>query len=155
MLNKNDCLAILVELEEHGININQYMRKLAVSKEVPLEVLRFISQNRGLEISNFYEMLRKKHNQKKSPLYMNIVKEVSTTQEAITTLVCLLTQIILYGGKLDDADSFYKEARAEEISRTLNEYFKTGDASLVISLIKLIKSDVLVLEYIAGQRELA
>lgn len=155
MLNKNDCLAILVELEEHGININQYMRKLAVSKEVPLEVLRFISQNRGLEISNFYEMLRKKHNQKKSPLYMNIVKEVSTTQEAITTLVCLLTQIILYGGKLDDADSFYKEARAEEISRALNEYFKTGDASLVISLIKLIKSDVLVLEYIAGQRELA
>lgn len=59
MINKNDCLSLLVKLESKGVNINSYMRQLLLSKEVPLEVLRFISQNRGIEVSNFYEMLRK------------------------------------------------------------------------------------------------
>ena len=77
MITKNDCMSILIKLEDHGVNIDSYMRKLIVSKEIPLEVLKFISQHRGIEVANFYEMLRKKHNQKKSPLYLNIVKEVS------------------------------------------------------------------------------
>ena len=100
------------------------MKKLLSSKEIPLDTLKFISDNRGIEVANFYEMLRKKHNQKKSPLYLNIVKEVSTLDDVITTLVCLLTQITLYSNKLDNKDSFLKEVRAEEITRVLNEYFK-------------------------------
>jgi hypothetical protein len=130
------------------------MRKLVVSKEIPLEVLKFISQHRGIEVANFYEMLRKKHNQKKSPLYLNIVKEVSTLDDVITTLVCLLTQITLYSNKLDNKDSFLKEVRAEEITRVLNEYFKEGTYDTCIALLKIIKSDLLVLEYIAGRRDL-
>ena len=66
MITKNDCLSILVKLEDSGVkNIDTYMRKLLVSREIPLEVLKFISDNHGLDISNFYEMLRKKHNQSK------------------------------------------------------------------------------------------
>jgi hypothetical protein len=99
-------------------------------------------------------MLRKKHNQKKSPLYLNIVKEVSTLDDVITTLVCLLTQITLYSNKLDNKDSFLKEVRAEEITRVLNEYFKEGTYDTCIALLKIIKSDLLVLEYIAGRRDL-
>ena len=121
MITKNDCLSLLVKLEDQGVNIDAQMRKLVVSKEVPLDVLKFISGYRGIEVGNFYEMLRKRHNQKKSPLYTNILKEV----------------------------------RAEEVSRVLNTYFKTGDASSCITLLKLIKSDLLVLEYISGRRELA
>ena len=154
MITKNDCLSILVRLEDEGININPYMKKLLVSKEVPLEVLRFISQNRGIEVSNFYEMLRKKHNKNKSPLYTNILKEISEPEEVVTTLSCMLTQIILYGQKLTNPDTFYKEVRAEEISRALNEYFKEEALENCIKLISLIKSDILVLEYISGRREL-
>lgn len=154
MITKNDCMSILIKLEDSGINIDNYMRKLVVSKEIPLEVLRFISQHRGIEVANFYEMLRKKHNQKKSPLYLNIVKEVSNLDEVITTLVCLLTQITLYGNKLESKDTFIKEVRAEEITRVLNEYFKTGVYDSCLSLLKIIKSDLLVLEYINGRREL-
>ena len=105
-------------------------------------------------MANFYEMLRKKYNQKKSPLYLNIVKEVSQPDEVITTLSCLLTQITLYGNKLEAKDSFIKEVRAEEITRVLNEYFKTGVYDTCVSLLKIIKSDLLVLEYINGRREL-
>lgn len=147
-------MSILIKLEDRGVNIDNYMRKLVVSKEIPLDVLKFISQHRGIEVANFYEMLRKKYNQKKSPLYLNIVKEVSQPDEVITTLSCLLTQITLYGNKLEAKDSFIKEVRAEEITRVLNEYFKTGVYDTCVSLLKIIKSDLLVLEYINGRREL-
>lgn len=155
MITKNDCLSILVKLEDSGIpEAGIYIKKLIIAKDPSIEVLRFISKSRGMEISNFYEMLRKNHNQKKSPLYTNILKEVSNPKEVIITLSCLQTQILLYGSKLDNAAIFYKEARAEEISRVLNTYFKTGSLDECQTLLRLIKSDLLVLEHISGRRDL-
>ena len=155
MITKNDCLSILTKLDESGVSgVNSYVRKLVVARDIPLEVLKFISDNRGLEVSKFYEMLRKSHNQKKSPLYTNILKEVDDPQEVVTTLSCLLTQILLYGKKLENKDQFFREVRAEELTRVLNNYFKTGLYEECLHLIKVLKSDLLVLEYIAGRREL-
>jgi hypothetical protein len=96
----------------------------------------------------------KKHNQSKSKLYTNIVRGVNTDTDCITTLNCLLTQILLYGAKLENKEKFFKEVRAEEITRVLNEYFKTGVYDSCLALLKIIKSDLLVLEYINGRREL-
>ena len=155
MITKNDCLSILTKLDESGVSgVNSYVRKLVVARDIPLEVLKFISDNRGLEVSKFYEMLRKSHNQKKSPLYTNILKEIDDPQEVVTTLSCLLTQILLYGKKLNNRDQFFREVRAEELTRVLNNYFKTGLYEECLHLIKILKSDLLVLEYIAGRREL-
>ena len=155
MITKNDCLSILTKLDESGVSgVNSYVRKLVVARDIPLEVLKFISDNRGLEVSKFYEMLRKSHNQKKSPLYTNILKEIEDPQEVVTTLSCLLTQILLYGKKLENKDQFFREVRAEELTRVLNNYFKTGLYEECLNLIKVIKSDLLVLEYIAGRRDL-
>lgn len=156
MITKNDCLSILVRMSDSGISgADACVRRLAISKDIPLDVLRFISVNRGLEAGNFYEMLRKSHNKKKSPLYVNILnQEQSDPNESALTLNCLLTQILLYGKKLENKEAFYKAMRAEEITRVLNEYFKDGVYSDCAALLKLIKSDLLVLEYIAGRREL-
>ena len=156
MITKNDCLSILVKLEDSGVSeARTYIKKLIVAKDPPIEVLRFISVNRGIEISNFYEMLRKSHNQKKSPLYTNILKDFGSIQESLTTLSCLLTQILLYGNKLDNPEAFFKEARAEEITRVLNAYFQTGNPEDCFTVLQLVKSDLLVLEHIAGRRDLA
>jgi hypothetical protein len=156
MITKNDCLSILVNLEDSGVeNTNVYMRKLLVSREIPLEVLKFISDNRGLEISKFYEMLRKNHNKKKSPLYTNIVREQTEVKETILTLSCLLTQILLYGNKLEQPELFFKEARAGEITQVLTEYFQTGITESCCNLLKVVRADLLVLEYIAGRRDLS
>ena len=156
MITKNDCLSILTKLDESGVSgVNTYVRKLVVARDIPIEVLKFISDNRGLEVSKFYEMLRRSHNQKKSPLYTNILKEIDDPQEVVTTLSCLLTQILLYGKKLENRDQFFREVRAEELTRVLNNYFKTGLYEECLNLIKVIKSDLLVLEYIAGRRDLA
>ena len=155
MITKNDCLTILVSLEDRGIDINSQMKKLLTAKEIPIDVLKFILTNRGIEVANFYEMLRKKHNQKKSPLYHNIVKEVSDPEEIITTLACLLVQITLYSKKLtSNRDIFQREVRAEEISRVLNNYYATGALDSCLALIKLLKSDLLVLEHISGRRDI-
>lgn len=155
MITKNDCLSLLVSLEDRGINVNDQMKKLLSSKELPIEVLKFISKNRGIEVIDFYEMLRKKYNQKKSPLYKNIIKEIEDPEEVITTLACLLVQITLYSNKLTtNRELFQREVRAEEITRVLNNYYNTGSLDACIALIKLLKSDLLVLEHIGGRREL-
>lgn len=156
MITKNDCMSILVKLEDRGLDINTYMMKLAMSKDIPIEVLKFIAKNRGIEVANFYEMLRKNHNKNKSPLYTNIIKEQAEVSEILVTLSSLLTQIALYARKLNTAEraEFVKAVRAEEISRVLNEWYKAEDATNCINLLKLIKTDLLVLEYISDRREL-
>lgn len=154
MITKNDCLTLLVALEDRGVDINQPMKKLVTSKEIPLDVLKFILVNRGIEVANFYEMLRKKHNQKKSPLYHNIVKDITEPEEVITTLACLLVQITLYSNKLNtNKEIFQREVRAEEITRVLNDYYANGSLEQCFTLIKLLKTDLLVLEHIGGRRE--
>lgn len=156
MITKTDCLTILVALEDRGVDIDQQMKKLLTAKEIPIDVLKFILTNRGIEVANFYEMLRKKHNQKKSPLYHNIVKEISDPDEIITTLACLLVQITLYSKKLtSNKEIFQREVRAEEISRVLNDYYSTGTLDSCLALIKLLKADLLVLEHIGGRRDLS
>lgn len=153
MITKNDCMSILLKLEDQGLNINNMMRKLVIAKETPLEVLQFIAQNRGMEAINFYEMLRVRYNKKKTPLYKNIIK--NTDESEITTiLACLLTQIILYSKKLGDNGLFLKEIRAEEISRVLHDYFETEDLDQCKKLLQLIRADLLVLEYLNGRRSL-
>lgn len=155
MITKADCLSILVKLEkDRNINVDKYVKQVAISREVPLEVLKFIADNRGLEIGNFYEVLRKSHNKKKSPLYTNILKEVDSPEEIALTLSCLLTQILLYGKKLENQTSFYKEARAEEITRAIDSFFDEGNWELGKTVLRLVKSDILVLEYLNGRREL-
>ena len=155
MITKNDCLTILVSLEDRGVNIDQQMKKLLTSKEIPLDTLKFILSNKGMEVANFYEMLRKKHNQKKSPLYHNIVKDTTDPEDVVTTLACLLVQIILYSKKLtSNKDIFQREVRAEEITRVLNDYYDTGTLDSCLALIKLLKADLIVLEHISGRREL-
>ena len=155
MINKSDLMTVLVALEDKGVNINTPMRKLVTAKEIPMDVLKFILDNRGIEVANFYEMLRKKHNQKKSPLYHNIVKDITDPDEVVTTLACLLVQITLYSRKLtSNKEIFQREVRAEEISRVLNNYYATGTLDSCLALIKLLKSDLLVLEHISGRRDL-
>ena len=155
MITKNDCLTLMVSLEDRGINIDHQMKKLLTAKEIPIDVLKFILDNRGIEVANFYEMLRKKHNQKKSPLYHNIVKDITDPEDIITTLACLLVQITLYSKKLTaNKELFQREVRAEEISRVLNNYYATGTLDSCLALIKLLKADLLVLEHISGRRDL-
>ncbi len=153
MVTKNDLLLLLTELQESGIEVNGYLSKVLTSPSVSLDVVKFINDQRQFDVASFYELLRKNYNSKKSPLYKNIVREdLTDPQEVLTTLAALNLQILLFAKKLDDDKMFLKHSRAEEITRVLNNYYKTYDLIPCLKLLKLVKADLVAFETVAGRR---
>lgn len=153
MISKSDCLSILAGIDD--AQANKYIKQVVIEKNIPLEVLKFILNKKGIDLANFYEHLRQNHNKKKSPLYLNIVKDPTDWAEIRITLSCFVTQALLFSNKLENADKFAKEARLQEVTRALSTYFEKGDMSECLTVIKLLKADLCVMEYIADRRELA
>ena len=154
MLNKSDCMSILIKLEDKGVDINAQMKKLILAKDIPIDVLKFIAEKQGLEAVNFYEMLRKSYNNKKSKLYKNILDDIKL-EDVCVILSSLLLQIALYSSKLTDTkDSFLQEIRANEISEALADFYKSDNVEKCLAVLNAIKTDLLVLEYLTGRREL-
>lgn len=148
MISKNDLIILLTDLQKSGVDVNGYIKTTALSKDIPLSVIKFINNNRALPVANFYEFLRKKNNDKKSDLYKNIVKEVDDPNKALSTLAAFALQIVLFSNKLEDKDKimFYKHVRAEEVTRVMNNYYKTLDLTEVLKILRLIKIDLKTLE---------
>ena len=143
MLTKNDLLLLLNEMQASGKETSKLATRLALSEGVPRDILKYINDNRPLEVAQFYEMLRKNYNHKKSNLYKNLVREeLSEPIEALITLSALNLQILLYAKKLDDNQMFLKHSRADEITKVLNNYYNTYDLIPCLKMLKLIKSDL-------------
>ena len=144
MLNKSDCMSILIKLEDKGVDINAQMKKLILAKDIPIDVLKFIAEKQGLEAVNFYEMLRKSYNNKKSKLYKNILDDIKL-EDVCIILSSLLLQIALYSSKLTDTkDSFLQEIRANEISEALADFYKSDNVEKCLAVLNAIKKDLLV-----------
>lgn len=151
MITKSDLYLLLAELQDSGIDTREQTIKLSKSDRVDINVIKFINDNRELSLTKFYEKLRKSYNDKKSKLYINIVKEKDDVTNVITTLSALLTQIILFSKSLDDKEMFFKHSRCDEITKVLSKYFTTYDLIPAIQLIKLIKADLKAIEYIKSE----
>ncbi len=146
MITKEDVLLLLTELRDGGVDCKEQIKQQILAKEPQIEILKFINDNRELDLTNFYKKLRKSYNNKKSKLYINIVKETEEVKDVLTTLSALLTQIILYAKNVDNMVMFYQHSRAQEITLVLNNYFKTYDLTNCIKLMKIIKADIKVCE---------
>lgn len=147
MITKNDCILLLTELEEKGVDTKSALRE-AVSQGVTISVIKFINDNRQLDLTTFYEKIRKNYNKKKSSLYINIVKEIESPNEVLTTLSALLTQILLFARDVENREMFLQHARAYDISRILADYFQSYDLKYCIKLLRVIKADIKALESI-------
>lgn len=148
MITRNDCLILLADLENKNINTQDQVNNLLTSNTIPLSVIKFINDNRELDLTRFYEKLRKSYNNKKSQLYINIVKEISEPTEVLTTLSAMLTQILLFSKNVDNRQMFLRHARFQEISKVLNIYANTYDITNCIKLLHLIKADLKAVESI-------
>lgn len=146
MIEKEDCLLLLNELKNKGVLVDDKITQVLTSTGVPVDILRFITKEKKLDIIEFYNHLRVCSNRKKSTLYKNIVKEIATPSEVLTTLGALQLQILLYSNKLENKITFYRQARAKEINQVLNNYFETFDLTNCINLLKLFKADIKCLE---------
>ena len=124
MLTKNDLLLLLTDMEDHGVDVGSNITKLVKTDGISHDVLKFINNNRQLDVANFYDMLRKNYNHKKSKLYMNLVKEeFDDPSDVLVTLSALNLQIFLYAKKLENNQLFLKHSRGEEITKVLNNYY--------------------------------
>lgn len=143
MLTKNDLILLLTELEDQGANVTKQLNALMLSPTIPHSVLKFINDNRQFDVANFYDMLRRNYNHKKSSLYINLVKEsFNDPSEVLVTLAALNLQIMLYAKKLPDSKMFLKHSRGEEISQVLANYYKTYDLIPCLKALKVIKADL-------------
>ena len=148
MITRNDCLILLNELNVKGIDTSKQLLEIVAQKNPSIEIIKFINDNRQLDLTNFYYKIRKSYNEKRSKLYINIVKEVEDPNEILTTLSAMLTQILIFARTVEDKTMFLRHARAEEISAVLNNYFKNYDITYAQKLLKVIKADIKCIEYI-------
>lgn len=155
MLTKNDLLILLTDLENTGEAVDEQTMSLLKSPTISFDVLKFINDKRQLDVASFYTLIRKNYNNKKSSLYKNIVKENSEElEEVLVILSSLNLQIMLFAEKLEDNRMFLKHSRGEEITQVLNNYYKNYDLRPCIKLLRLIKADLMVFDYITGRRDL-
>ena len=151
-INKQDCLLLLSEIQDNGIECKDIINEVLTEDTLSIQVLKFINDNRQLDVTSFYEKLRKSYNNKKSKLYINIVKgDFKDPKDIVTTLASLNLQILLYNKHVEDSNIFLKHCRFEEINMCLYNYSKTYDLIPCQKLLKLIKADLKVLELVNGR----
>lgn len=146
MISKVDALNLLTDLEENGVDVNGYLRSLYSSPYIPMEIIKFLNEHKSFDAANFYEKLRYNYNHKRSDLYLNIVKELENVDEVLTTLASYNLQVLLYARKIEDKEAFYRNTRVEEVTRALNNYYKTFDIDSCVKLLSLIKADIKLFE---------
>lgn len=147
MITKQDCLLLLSDLSDLGIDTEKEFNDV-LKNGVSIQAIKFINSNRQLDLSKFYEKVRHSYNDKKSKLYINIVKDLDEKEpdKVITTLSALSTQILLYSKTVSDKKMFLNHSRLSEILQVLYKYSQTLDIVPCIKLLRLIKADLKCLE---------
>ncbi len=155
MVQQSDLILLLTELQRNGVEgTTQQIRNVATSKGINIEALKFINEHRPFEVAQFYELMRKNYNKKKSPLYKNIVSDIEDVEEVLTTLHAYVLQVNLFAKHIENKQLFFKHARAEEVTRVLNKYYIDYDITSALKMLRLIKADLCVFEGIAGRRDI-
>ena len=54
MISKNDCLLLLSKLKDEGVDTKATSLELIRAKDVPINVIKFINDNRSLDLTKFY-----------------------------------------------------------------------------------------------------
>ena len=153
MISKSDCILLLGELKKNGVDVEKELLEVVKDTSPSLNIIKFINNQRELDLTRFYNKIRKSYNNKRSNLYINIVKEIEEPQEVLTTLSAMLTQILLFSKTAQDKQMFLRHSRAEEISYVLTNYFKTYDITNCLKLLRLIKADLKALEFVNKKEE--
>ena len=82
MITRNDCVLLLTEIQNQtGESTTKYIKELFRSNDISVDILKYINDKRQLDLTKFYQKIRKSYNNKRSSLYINIVKETEDPTE--------------------------------------------------------------------------
>ena len=147
MVTKSDCLLLLFELKDSGLDITDKLNELLKLEYPTIDIITYINKNRQLDVQKFYEKLRDSYNHKRSNLYINIVREeIKDPKDSLITLASLNLQILLFAKKLEDPQMFLRHARFDEINQCLLNYARTYDLNPCLKLLELVRADLKVLK---------
>lgn len=153
IITKDDCLNLLFDLGENGVEVDKEIKHLLVLPEPDVETITFINNHKELNLRKFYEKLRRSYNDKKSKLYKNIVDTNSLSpKELPICLASLQLQILLFNKELDDT-SFLTQSRFNSITQCLQNFYKTGDYIPCQQLLNLFRVDLKFLEEISVNKD--
>lgn len=153
MISKSDLVLLLSDLGESDAETAAAIRKVYATPGIPLDILKYINSKRQLDLTAFYNKIRKSYNQKKSKLYVSIVKDSLEADKLIVTLSAYSLQVALYASKLEDSSMFLQHARAREVSLALAKYYTDYDLTNCSALLRLIRADLMACEVVEGRRE--
>lgn len=154
MISKNDIVLLLTELNDQNIDTTQMIKSVYSTSGISLDVLKFINDRRQLDLTAFYKKIRKSYNEKRSKLYISLVRDSLDPSDVLTTLASYGLQVALFASKLPDNQMFLKHARAREVNLVLTKYYTDYDLTGCINLLKLIKADLIACETVEGRRDI-
>ncbi len=154
MISKNDIVLLLTELNDQDVNTTQMIKSVYSTPGISLDVLKFINDRRQLDLTAFYKKIRKSYNEKRSKLYISLVRDSLDPSDVLTTLASYGLQVALFASKLPDNQMFLKHARAREVNLVLTKYYTDYDLTGCINLLKLIKADLIACETVEGRRDI-
>ncbi len=154
MISKNDIVLLLTELNDQDVNTTQMIKSVYSTPGIPLDVLKFINDRRQLDLTAFYKKIRKSYNEKRSKLYISLVRDSLDPSDVLTTLASYGLQVALFASKLPDNQMFLKHARAREVNLVLTKYYTDYDLTGCVNLLKLIKADLIACETVEGRRDI-
>ena len=154
MISKNDIVLLLTELNDQDVNTTQMIKSVYSTPGIPLDVLKFINDRRQLDLTAFYKKIRRSYNEKRSKLYILLVRDSLDPSDVLTTLASYGLQVALFASKLPDNQMFLKHARAREVNLVLTKYYTDYDLTGCINLLKLIKADLIACETVEGRRDI-
>lgn len=150
MITRNDCMLLLANLPADDKS-DEMLSLCCKSHQPNIDVMQYIHSRQPLDIIAFYNKIRKSYNNKKSTLYINIMKEIDNVDDVMVTLASLLTQIMLFAKTVDDKQMFLQHSRASDIVKCLSVYYKSYNPEYAIKLIQIFKADIKVLEEIDNE----
>lgn len=146
MITNDDCLLMLADIRASGVDTSKIETEL-MTNGATRKVVKFIKDNGDLDIYDFYRKIRKSYNDKRSKLYINIVKEDFTNIEEVpTTMASYILQTLLYARNAKSSNVFLEQSRYIECCESLSEYGKSGDLVPCIRLLQIIKREIKALE---------
>ena len=149
MLQKTDLLLLLTDIQEAEPqnDVKEYVDMVIKTPGINFEALKFINEHRLLDVTNFYEKLRRSYNQKRSKLYINIMKSDETElKDVLVVLTSLLNQIMIFAEQAKDKQMFLKHARADEICKALLVYLTSYNIQPAVRVVQLVKADLMALQ---------
>lgn len=140
MLTSQDLIYFLTKCNTKEADV--IIRKLLTSSAFKGEAISYLNSTRSIDIVNFYEHLRKSYNEKRSSLYINLMKEDLPLEDQVITLASYILQANIYLKKAINRPLFIRESEVNNSALALQKYYSQEDLLEVRNQLNKIKEDI-------------